>query len=95
MIDFLGKYYDHHHEVYIYQAAEYAICKSIIQHLPLSKLATEGLVNYASTLYIPPKTSHKAKGDYNMAHKLGVYEELKPTDIHFSIKKLFHLKDRK
>jgi uncharacterized protein YabN with tetrapyrrole methylase and pyrophosphatase domain len=95
MVDFLEKYYDQQHEAYIYQAAEYAICKPIIQHLPLSKLATEGLVNYASTLYVPPKTSYVAKGDYNMAHKLGIYEQLKPTDIHFSIKKLFHLKDRK
>jgi hypothetical protein len=94
MVDFLEKYYDTHHKVYIYQAAEYSICKPIIQHLPLSKLATgEALVNYASTLYIPPKASSPlAKGDHNMAHKLGIYEQLRPTGIHFSIKKLFHLK---
>jgi uncharacterized protein YabN with tetrapyrrole methylase and pyrophosphatase domain len=96
MTNFLQKYYDRHHEVCIYQAAEYAICKPIIQRLSLSKLATEeALVNYASTLYVPPKTTSVAKGDYNMARKLGVYEQLRPTDIHFSIKKLFHLKDRK
>lgn len=94
MVDFLEKYYDTHHKVCIYQAAEYAICKPIIQHLPLSKVDTqEALVNYASTLYVPPKPfSSIAKRDHNMARKLGVYEQLRPTDIHFSIKRLFHLK---
>ena len=33
--------------------------------------------------------------DYNMAHKLGLSSNLKPADIHFSIKGLFHLKDKK
>jgi hypothetical protein len=93
MVDFLQKYYGRDHEVYVYQASEYAICKPIIQRLPLSKVATdEAIVNYASTLYVPPKTSSIRKADYNIARKLGVYEQLKPTDIHSSIKRLFHLK---
>lgn len=91
---FLEKYYGHHHNVCIYQASEYIICKPIIQYLPLSKLSTEGVINNASTLYVPPKT-FVIKDDYNMARKLGVYEQAKATDVHFSIKKLFHLKDGK
>lgn len=91
LVDFLKKCYEHSHEVYVYQASEYAICKPIIQHLSLSKLPTEAQINYASTLYVPPKTRHAAKGDYKMAHKLGVYEQLKPTDIHFSLKRLLRL----
>lgn len=93
MSNFLQKYYDHHHEVYIYQAPEYIICKPIIQHLPLSKLATEqAIVTGVSTLYVPPKPLHLAKVNYKMARKLGIYDQLRPTDIHFSIKKLFHFK---
>jgi hypothetical protein len=86
-------YYDDDYEVYIYQASEFIICRPIIQHLPLSKLATVGaLVTGASTLYVPPKSSSTPKLNYEMAHKLGMFNQLRPTDIHFSIKKLFHLK---
>jgi len=46
-----------------------------LQRLSLSKLTTEALVNYASILYVPPKTTSVAKGDYNVARKLGVYEQ--------------------
>ncbi len=92
MVDFLQEYYGRYHEVYVYQASEYVICKPIIQRLPLYKLATgEALVNYASTLYVPPKRSSVSKEDFNMARRLGIYEQLRPIDIHFSIKSLWSL----
>lgn len=92
LVHFLKKYYGDSHEVYVYQAPEYVICKPIIQRLSLSKLPTEAQINYASTLYVPPKTHHTAIRDYKMAHKLGVYDQLKPTEIHFSLKGLLRLK---
>lgn len=93
MANYLQKYYCRDHHVYIYQAPEFIICKPIIQHLPLSKLATEeAIINGASTLYVPPQTFSIAKVNYKMARKLAIYDQLKPTDIHFSIKKLFHFK---
>lgn len=52
--DFLKKYYDTGHEVVVYEAAQYAVCKPVIQHLPLSRL-NEAHVDLASTLYVPPK----------------------------------------
>jgi uncharacterized protein YabN with tetrapyrrole methylase and pyrophosphatase domain len=54
--DFLKKYYDTDHEVVVYEAAQYAVCKPVIQCLPLSKL-DQAYVDLGSTLYIPPKTS--------------------------------------
>jgi uncharacterized protein YabN with tetrapyrrole methylase and pyrophosphatase domain len=98
LVDFLKKYYRSNHEVFIYEAVEYAICKSIIQSLPLSELVESGYVSYGSTLYIPPmisSSSAMSTVDYKMAQKLGISSNLKPANIHFSIKGLFHLKDKK
>jgi uncharacterized protein YabN with tetrapyrrole methylase and pyrophosphatase domain len=91
LADFLKKYYDPNHEVFIYEASLYVICEPFIQRLPLSKLP-DAYNNYHSTLYIPPKITKTAESlDYDMAFKLGLRPELKPTSFHFSIKKLFHL----
>ena len=98
LVDFLKKYYGSNHEVFVYEAVEYAICKPIIQRLPLSELVGTAYVSYGSTLYIPPMISSSSSAstvDYRMARKLGLSSNLKPADIHFSIKGLFHLKDKK
>jgi uncharacterized protein YabN with tetrapyrrole methylase and pyrophosphatase domain len=97
LVDFLEKYYDSNHEVFIYEAVEYAICKPIIQRLPLSKIVKDGYVSNGSTLYIPPIISSSTTStiDYSMAHKLGLSSNLEPTETHFSIKGLFHFKDKK
>jgi uncharacterized protein YabN with tetrapyrrole methylase and pyrophosphatase domain len=93
LANYLQEYYDRDHEVCIYQASEYIICKPIIQYLPLYMLATEeARVNGFSTLYVPPKRSSKQKVNYKLARKMGIYDQLRPTDIHFSVKRLFHLK---
>jgi uncharacterized protein YabN with tetrapyrrole methylase and pyrophosphatase domain len=94
LVDFLKKYYGSNHDVFIYEAVEYAICKPFIQHLPLPELVESAYVSYGSTLYIP-KISVMPTIDYSMAHKLGISSNLKPANIHFSIKGLFHLKDKK
>jgi uncharacterized protein YabN with tetrapyrrole methylase and pyrophosphatase domain len=91
LVDFLEKYYGSRHEVFVYEAVEYAICKPIIQRLPLSKLVDKGYIHLGSTLYVPPIMS--APMDQKMADKLGLGKELKPASVHFSIKKLFHLED--
>lgn len=88
LVDFLKKYYDSSHTVFVYEAAKYAICKPIIQRMLLSKLG-DAHVNYFSTLYIPPKML--APLDYGMADRLGMNVESNEIDIHFSVKKLFRL----
>jgi uncharacterized protein YabN with tetrapyrrole methylase and pyrophosphatase domain len=70
LVDSLKKYYGSNHEVFVYQASEYAICKPLIQRLPLSKLSDKAYVDDFSTLYIPPKMS--APIDYKMAYRLGL-----------------------
>ncbi len=96
LIDFLKKHYGTHREVFVYEAVEYAICKPIIQRLPLSQLVDRAYVSHGSTLYIPPIISSSATStiDYSMAHKLGISSNLK-QETHFSIRGLFHLKDKK
>ena len=91
LVDFLEKYYDSNHQIFVYEAAQLAICRPIIQRVPLSKLATTDVhISQSSTLYIPPKISGTI--DYSMADRLGISSELRPRDFHFSVKKLFRLK---
>ena len=94
LVDFLETYYRPDHEVFIYEASEYAICKPIIQHLALSNLVESAYIDYGSTLYIPPKIKTHPKIDRKMVHRLKG-SNLKLVDIHFSIKKLFHLTSNK
>jgi uncharacterized protein YabN with tetrapyrrole methylase and pyrophosphatase domain len=94
LADFLQKYYGSNHEVFVYQAAEYAICKPIIQRLSIARL-TEAYIHYGTTLYVPPKTSDIPPVDYGMANRVGLSDQLKPIDVRFSVKKLFHLRSDK
>ena len=91
LADFLKKYYDPNHEVFLYEASQYVICEPIIQRLALSKLAS-AYITGISTLYIPPKLNRSF--DHRMANKLGLGSELKATNFHFSFKKLLHLSSK-
>ncbi len=87
LADFLKRYYDPNHEVFLYEASQYVICEPVIQRLALSKLAS-AYITGISTLYIPPKLTESF--DFGMANKLGLGSELKATNFHFSFKKLLH-----
>jgi uncharacterized protein YabN with tetrapyrrole methylase and pyrophosphatase domain len=93
LVDFLEKYYSSDHEVFVYQASEYSICKPLIQRLLLSKLSDKAYVDDLSTLYIPPKMSEPI--DYKMAEKLGLSQQLNPVGFQFSIKRLFRIRSDK
>ncbi len=86
LVDYLKQYYDSDQLVFVYEAAEYAIGKPIILHLPLFKLP-DSYVSFRSTLYIPPKKN--AEVDYSVVEKLGLSSEFKVADMRFSVKKLF------
>lgn len=93
LTDFLKQYYDSKHEVFVYQAAQFAICKPIIQRIHLYSLP-EAYVDYITTLYVPPNISAAdITIDHKMAQRLGLGSELHAKDFNFSLKKLFRLKD--
>jgi len=71
MTDYLKRYYDSKHEVYVYQAARYSICKSLIQRIPLHKLP-EAYVDITTTLYIPPIVPGEGTLDHTMVRRLGI-----------------------
>jgi uncharacterized protein YabN with tetrapyrrole methylase and pyrophosphatase domain len=91
LVDFLKKYYDPSHEVLVYEATQYAICKPIIQLFPLSKL-TQANVNLASSLYVPPNES--APIDCRTTDRLGLsqFKEVRSDPF---INKLFRFKHKK
>jgi len=86
LVDYLKHYYDADHEVVVYQAAQYAIYKPIIQRVLLSNLH-EAQINVFSTLYVPPKG--QAPLDYGMVDRLGLLSELKEVNSNPFINKLF------
>ncbi|MDP9289970.1 MAG: SAM-dependent methyltransferase [Thermoproteota archaeon] len=91
LTDFLKQYYDSKHEVVVYQAAQYCICKPIIQRVSLDSLP-EVYVDYITTLYVPPNLSAAdIPIDYRMARRLGLDSELQAMDFNFSLKKFFRL----
>ncbi len=71
LTDYLKQYYDSNHEVFVYQAARYSICKPLIQRIPLHRLP-EAYVDYSTTLYVPPIVSGKGTIDEKMAQRLGL-----------------------
>jgi uncharacterized protein YabN with tetrapyrrole methylase and pyrophosphatase domain len=71
LTDYLKRYYDSKHEVYVYQAARYSICKSLIQRIPLHKLP-EAYVDITTTLYIPPIVPGEGTLDHKMVQRLGI-----------------------
>ena len=71
LTDYLKQYYDSKHEVFVYQAARYSICKSLIQRIPLHNLP-EAYVDITTTLYIPPIVSGEETLDHEMAQRLGL-----------------------
>jgi uncharacterized protein YabN with tetrapyrrole methylase and pyrophosphatase domain len=86
LVDYLKRYYDADHEVIVYQAAQYAIYKPIIQHVILSNLS-QARINVFSTLYVPPK--EQASLDYGMINRLGLLSELEQVKSNPIINKLF------
>lgn len=51
--EYLTQHYPTEHQVFLYQASQYASCPAKIDYLPLGTLAQQNL-NAVSTLYIPP-----------------------------------------
>ena len=70
LTEYLKQYYDSKHEVFVYQAARYSICKSLIQRIPLHNLP-DAYVDITTTLYIPPIVSGETL-DHKMAQRLGL-----------------------
>lgn len=82
LADYLKKFYDSNHEVYVYQAAPYSICEPLIQRIPLYKLP-EAYVDAISTLYVPPiATGGGATIDKKIAQRLGLAERLGISSKH-------------
>jgi uncharacterized protein YabN with tetrapyrrole methylase and pyrophosphatase domain len=71
LTDYLEQYYDSNHEVFVYQAAQYSICKPLIQRIPLHRLP-EAYADSTATLYVPPIVSGKGTRDKKMAQRLGL-----------------------
>lgn len=95
LTDFLKKYYDSKHEVVVYQAAQYAVCKPMIQRVSLYRLP-ETYVDYITTLYVPPiVTMAQMPIDFKMAQRLGLNSELQAMGLNFSFKKLFRFSSNK
>jgi uncharacterized protein YabN with tetrapyrrole methylase and pyrophosphatase domain len=57
LVNYLETYYDPAHEVVIYEAAQYPICDSIIERVPLKRVPESQKINPISTLYVPPTVS--------------------------------------
>ncbi|HYS24854.1 MAG TPA: SAM-dependent methyltransferase [Vicinamibacterales bacterium] len=55
----LRRYYDDRHQVVLYEAAIFPICKPRIRRVPLAKLPTARIESMV-TLYVPPKPSRPA-----------------------------------
>lgn len=87
LVDFLKRYYQPNHEVVVYEAAQYAICKPIIQRVSLSELP-EAETNVISTLYVPPKQPSPSI-DYKMADRLGLLPEFPEVNSNPLLNKLF------
>ena len=67
--DRLLEHYDGSHQVFIYDAAQYACCEPVIQPIELQHVL-EAKVGALSTLYVPPKPM--TQPDMEMVRKLGL-----------------------
>jgi precorrin-3B methylase len=53
LVDVLSEHYDRSHEVILYEAAQYSICRPLIERTPLGRLPAARVTPY-STLVVPP-----------------------------------------
>ncbi len=72
LVEELKKYYDAKHMTVLYQAAQYASCDPIIQHVRLDRIPRAS-INGVTTLYVPPRAT--APLDYDMVDRLGIPRE--------------------
>ncbi|MBI1923678.1 hypothetical protein HYR99_05455 [Candidatus Poribacteria bacterium] len=70
LTEVLETHYGPDHEVIVYEAAVYPVCKSLIQRISLAKLP-DVQVTELSTLYVPPKAP--APVDNEMMARLGLW----------------------
>jgi uncharacterized protein YabN with tetrapyrrole methylase and pyrophosphatase domain len=69
LLEYLQEYYDPNHQVIVYEAAQYPVCKPITDRVALIEVPT-AKVTPLSTLYVPPKAS--ASPDSVMIERLGI-----------------------
>jgi len=68
-VEYLEKFYGQDHEVLLYQAAQYPVCKPIIRKVAIRDIAAANPTGI-TTLYIPPKILHST--DREMLSRLGL-----------------------
>jgi uncharacterized protein YabN with tetrapyrrole methylase and pyrophosphatase domain len=77
LAEFLQTWYAPGHKVVVYEAAVYATCEPVIQHLPLAELPT-AQVTEVSTLYVPPRAPAPVDGE--MMARLEMLSAVKPAE---------------
>jgi len=75
LVEVLETHYGSDHEVTVYEAAVYPVCKPVIQRLPLNRLPEAEITEF-STLYVPPKAP--APVDTDMMARLGMFVPKEP-----------------
>jgi uncharacterized protein YabN with tetrapyrrole methylase and pyrophosphatase domain len=73
LVEYLQGFYPSSHQVVVYEAAQYALCKPVIQHVSLAQLENAP-INAISTLYIPP--SEPSLPDEEMLARLGIVKSV-------------------
>jgi uncharacterized protein YabN with tetrapyrrole methylase and pyrophosphatase domain len=73
LLEVLGQHYDAKHETVLYEAARYASCNPMIEHVPLLKIP-ERTISAVTTLYVPPQAP--AAIDFAMVDRLGIPRRL-------------------
>lgn len=78
LVDYLETFYKPDHEVVHYQGAQYPMCPSVVEKMPLKHLRKTAVTGI-STLYIPPQD--ELQTDVEMARKLGlVVKQITPAE---------------
>lgn len=78
LVDVLSKSFSKDHNVFIYEAAQFHVCSSRIQQVPIGYLPTVNLTAI-STLVVPPAAQSRV--DMSVAETLGIREFITQTSI--------------